>query len=289
MSRSYLYLILAMVSWGIANPFSDLAVEYLPVSQMFVLEIASGVLVLSLFFRKSWVRLPWKWVLVLGLLQPGLSYLFGNIGYSTGTVSTGLIVMSAEVLLLAAFGWWFLSEKLRGLEIAALAIGVAGVLFAGYSAQNAGIGNLGSNLAFAASATAAASYSVLVRKLARGIEDFDAVGVAWGQAVVSLAVAAVAFPITASFDTLEVNWNLIGVAAAFGSGIFGVALPFVWFAKAAIEVPTGHAAIGLNLIPIVGIALGALIGRGLPTTLQLVGGSMVLFSIFLLQRQPKKN
>jgi drug/metabolite transporter (DMT)-like permease len=58
MSRSYLYLILAMVSWGIANPFSDLAVEYLPVSQMFVLEIASGVLVLSLFFRKSWF---WFW------------------------------------------------------------------------------------------------------------------------------------------------------------------------------------------------------------------------------------
>jgi drug/metabolite transporter (DMT)-like permease len=289
MKKSYVYLILAMVSWGFANPFSDLAVEYLPVSQMFVLEIASGVIVLSFFYRKSWMRLPWKWVAILGILQPGLTYLFGNIGYSTGTVSTGLIIMSAEVLLLAAFGWWFLSEKLRGVEIAALGLGVAGALFAGYSAQAAGIGSLGSNLAFAAAATAAAGYAVLVRKLARGIEDFDAVGVAWGQAIVSLGVAFVAFPFTASLDTIEFNWNLIGVAAAFGAGIFGVALPFVWFAKAAIEVPTGHAAIGLNLIPIVGIALGAVIGRGLPTTMQVVGGSMVLFSIFLLQRRTQQD
>ena len=240
-------------------------------------------MVLSLFFKKRWRALPWKAVAVLGLLQPGLTYFFGNLGYSSGTVSTGLIIMSSEVLLLALFGWWFLREQLQQKEIIALIIGFSGAVIAGYSAQQESTGSQLSNLYFALAAAAAAGYAVVIRKLAVEDSEIDVVGLAWGQAIVSFMFAAFTYPITTSLDTGTYDFAIIGYLAAIGSGIFGVALPFVWYAKAAVSVSTGHAAIGLNLIPVFGIAIGILIGRGLPTQLQLLGGIMVLASVFAIQ------
>lgn len=285
MRRAYLWLILSTISWGISNPFSDVALEELPVSEMFMIEIGSGALLLSVFFKRSWRHLPWKWVLILGLLQPGLTYLFGNIGYASGTVVTGLIIMSAEVLLLALFGAMFLKEQLKQRDAFALTGGFLGAVLAGYSAQAAGIGNLWSNLAFALAATAAAGYAVVIRKIAVEIEQLDFVGLAWGQALVSLALATAAFPFNAAIAGPGGAPTLTNYLAAIGAGIFGVALPFILYAKAATLVKTAHAAVALNLIPIVGIGFGAMIGRGLPTNLQLIGGALVISSVLLLERR----
>lgn len=289
MNKGYIYLILAMLAWGFSNPFSDLALEHLPLGIMFLIEIGIGVLVLSMFFKKSWRALPWKAVFLLGLLQPGLTYFFGNLGYTSGTVSTGLIIMSSEVLLLALFGWWLLKEQLRPKEIVALIIGFSGAVIAGYSAQQEAAGSSISNLYFALAAAAAAGYAVVIRKLAVEDSEIDVVGLAWGQAIVSFIFAALTYPVTTSLDSGVYDFATIGFLAAIGSGIFGVALPFVWYAKAAISVSTGHAAIGLNLIPVFGIAIGILLGRGLPTQLQLLGGLMVLASVFAIQSRTAKG
>lgn len=285
MRRAYLFLILSTISWGIANPFSDVALEELPVSIMFLIEIGSGALLLSIFFKRAWRKLPWKWVALLGFLQPGLTYLFGNIGYASGTVVTGLIIMSAEVLLLALFGAVFLKEKLARRDAIALTGGFLGAILAGYSAQAAGLGDLGSNLAFALAATAAAGYAVVVRKIAVEIENLDFVGLAWGQSLVSLVLAVGMFPINAAIAGPAGDPTLTNYLAAVGAGIFGVALPFILYAKAATLVKTAHAAVALNLIPIVGISFGAIIGRGLPTEVQMVGGILVISSVLLLERQ----
>ncbi|MEY3407023.1 MAG: hypothetical protein RL038_84 [Actinomycetota bacterium] len=288
MTKPYVYLILAMLAWGFSNPFSDLALEHLPIGWMFLVELGTGFIVLSFFFRRTWLQLPWKAVAALGLLQPGLTYFFGNLGYASGTVATGLIIMSSEVLLLAIFGWWFLRESLRPKELFALLVGFGGAVIAGYSAQANSIGSLWSNLFFAFAAIAAAGYSVLIRKLALEDQNLDAVGLAWGQAFVAFLFAALTFPVTTTLTSGEFDFALVGYLAAAGSGVFGVALPFVWYAKAAVSVSTGHAAIGLNLIAVFGILIGALIGRGLPTPLQVVGGALVLLSVFATEQRQQQ-
>lgn len=289
MKSGYIYLVLAMLAWGFSNPFSDLALEHIPLGQMFLIEIGTGVLVLSLFFKKAWRQLPWRAIAVLGLLQPGLTYFFGNLGYTSGTVSTGLIIMSSEVLLLAIFGWLWLKEKLNLREALALLIGFSGAVIAGYSATTDADGSVWSNLYFGLAATAAAGYAVVIRKLAVDDAKIDVVGLAWGQALVSFGLALATFPITTSLDTGTYDYAAIGFVAAIGSGIFGVALPFVWYARAAVTVSTGHAAVSLNLIPIFGIAIGAVLGRGLPTSLQLLGGLLVFASVFAIQNQSKRR
>ena len=76
--RPYVLLGLSMLSWGCANPLSDLALESLDVWQMTAIEIAVGFSALSVIavLRQRPVRLSWKWAIVLGLLEPGLTYFF---------------------------------------------------------------------------------------------------------------------------------------------------------------------------------------------------------------------
>ena len=284
---AYGLLILSMVSWGFANPFSDIAMEYFSPTHMLIVEVGAGALVLTAIalVRRISFSFPWKWAFILGALEPGLTYFFGNVGYASGTVVTGLIIMSSEVLVLALLGWLILKEKINLIEGIAIAVGFSGALLVGWAASSAGLGDIWSGLAFAMAALCAAGYAIAVRFFTTKNPTADIFAITWGQTVIATMLGIIALPFTTSLSqTSQVLSQLPTQAwlAAIGAGIFGVAIPFLLFAEAARFVPARHAALSLNIIPVVGISLGALLGRGLPTALQYVGGALVLISLFAL-------
>lgn len=288
-TRSYILLALAMCSWGAANPLADIALREMSVSHMLLTEIGAGLLVLSAFavVRGLNFRISWKWAALLGILQPGLTFLFGNIGYVTGTVVTGLIIMASEVLLLALFGVLFLRERINGFESLAIIIGFSGALLVGWSATNEGLGTVTSALAFLLAASCAAGYSIAIRYYAVKFPETDMFHLTWAQTFVTFLLIVISMPLTSRFfeSSSFTDYSTTTAIAAIGSGIFGVAIPFVLYAEASKAVPARHAAIGLNIIPVVGISIGALLGLGLPTPLQYVGGFLVLASLFALSRR----
>lgn len=284
---AYLLLLLAMISWGCANPFSDIAMEHFLPAHMLVVEVGAGALVLTVIalVRRIRFSFSWKWAFILGLLEPGLTYYFGNVGYASGTVVTGLIIMSSEVLMLALLGWLILKEKIGWIEAIAIAVGFAGALLVGWAASNAGLGDIWSGLAFAMAALCAAGYAIAVRFFTLKNPHTDVFAITWGQTVIAVMLGFFILPFTTDLgQTSEIVSSLPAQAwwAAIGAGIFGVAIPFLLFAEAARHVPARHAAISLNVIPVVGICLGAVLGRGLPTPLQYAGGALVLISLFAL-------
>ena len=83
-----------------------------------------------------------------------------------------------------------------------------------------------------------------------------------------------------------VGWNAPGLAImAAIAGLFGVAIPFLLFNYASSLVPTKYSALALNAIPVVGIGFGALLGRGVPTPLQALGGLIVVVSLYVGTRE----
>jgi len=288
-TRSYILLALAMCSWGAANPLADIALREMSVSHMLLTEIGAGLVVLSLFavVRGLNFRISWKWAALLGILQPGLTFLFGNIGYVTGTVVTGLIIMASEVLLLAVFGVLFLRERINGFETIAIIVGFSGALLVGWSATNEGLGTISSALAFLLAATCAAGYSIAIRYYALKFPDSDMFHLTWAQTFITFLLILISLPLTSNlFETASFSsYSSLTIFSAIGSGIFGVAIPFVLYAEASRVVPARHAAIGLNIIPVVGISIGAALGLGLPTGLQYLGGFLVLASLFALSRR----
>ena len=282
--RGLIALIASMLSWGLGNPFADMAIDAFSITQLLLLEISIGFAFVALYvlikFRR--LRLSWKIALALGLLEPGFTYLFGNIGYANGSVSTGLIVMSTEVFFVAIIGALFLKEVISLRIALSIVMGFFGVIIAVSQVGNSGVDNWLGVFAFIAAALSASLYVIVARIYATKNNVVDLV---FGQLLVGTIFALVIFFGTNSnFDnatTIELKYWL----AALFAGLFGVAIPFLLFNYASSLVPTKYSALALNAIPVVGIGFGALLGRGVPTPIQALGGLIVVVSLYVGTRQ----
>jgi drug/metabolite transporter (DMT)-like permease len=282
--RGLVALIASMLSWGLGNPFADMAIDAFSITQLLLLEISIGFAFVALYvlikFRR--LRLSWKIALALGLLEPGFTYLFGNIGYANGSVSTGLIVMSTEVFFVAIIGALFLKEVISLRIALSIVMGFFGVIIAVSQVGDSGVDNWLGVFAFIAAALSASFYVIVARIYATKNNVVDLV---FGQLLVGTIFALVIFFGTNSnFDnasSIELKYWL----AALFAGLFGVAIPFLLFNYASSLVPTKYSALALNAIPVVGIGFGALLGRGVPTPIQALGGLIVVVSLYVGTRQ----
>ena len=282
--RGLIALIASMLSWGLGNPFADMAIDAFSITQLLLLEISIGFAFVAIYvvikFRR--LRLSWKIALALGLLEPGFTYLFGNIGYANGSVSTGLIVMSTEVFFVAIIGALFLKEVISLRIALSIVMGFFGVIIAVSQVGDSGVDNWLGVFAFIAAALSASFYVIVARIYATKNNVVDLV---FGQLLVGTVFALVIFFGTNSnFDnasSIELKYWL----AALFAGLFGVAIPFLLFNYASSLVPTKYSALALNAIPVVGIGFGALLGRGVPTPIQALGGLIVVVSLYVGTRQ----
>ena len=282
--RGLIALIASMLSWGLGNPFADMAIDAFSITQLLLLEISIGFAFVAIYvvikFRR--LRLSWKIALALGLLEPGFTYLFGNIGYANGSVSTGLIVMSTEVFFVAIIGALFLKEVISLRIALSIVMGFFGVVIAVSKVGDSGVDNWLGVFAFIAAALSASFYVIVARIYATKNNVVDLV---FGQLLVGTIFALVIFFGTNSnFDnasSIELKYWL----AALFAGLFGVAIPFLLFNYASSLVPTKYSALALNAIPVVGIGFGALLGRGVPTPIQALGGLIVVVSLYVGTRE----
>ena len=293
-------MMLSMVGWGIGNPIGDIAVEFIDPVSVFVIELISGLL---LFFvaalvlpslRNAIKQVPWKIAIPFGLIQPGLAYLFGNIGWQYGTVTTGAILMSSEVIFLAIGGALFLREKLNLWSVVALLIGVTGAIIVGIAGQSSNpetsgqfvtilgmsvsAGLVGA-IAFLGVGLCGAVYGLLMRRLK---SDVNTIALTLGQTT-SASVFSVVVLVATRTDlaTPQSVGNYFYVAIL--AGIVGTTLPFLLFNFAAPNLTTKQTALSLNIIPVVAILFGAVLGRGLPVGMQYVGIVLVLISLLALE------
>jgi drug/metabolite transporter (DMT)-like permease len=293
-------MILSMVGWGLGNPIGDIAVEFIDPVSVFVIELVSGLL---LFFalalvipslRSAIKQVPWKLALPFGLLQPGLAYLLGNIGWQYGTVTTGAILMSSEVIFLAIGGALFLREKLNLWSVVALLVGVAGAIIVGIAGQSTNpetsgqfvtvlgmsvsAGLIGA-LAFLGVGLCGAIYGLLMRRLK---SEINTTALTLGQMTSATFFSVVVLVATQTdLATPQSVGNYFYVAVL--AGIIGTTLPFLLFNFAAPNLTTKQTALTLNIIPVVAILFGAVLGRGLPVGAQYVGIVLVLASLLALE------
>ena len=299
-NKYLLAMISAMVCWGVGNPIADIAVEHVDPISVFFIEIVCGLIVFFLVaiavpsLRNAIKRVPWRIAIPFGLIQPGLAYLLGNIGWQYGTVTTGAILMSSEVIFLALGGAIFLREKLSPWSVIALLIGVSGAIIVGISGQSSNpetagqfvevfgltvsAGLIGA-LAFLGVGLCGAIYGLLMRRLK---SEVDTIALTLGQMTSASFLSAVVLLLTKTeIPTPAVVGNYFYMAVL--AGIVGTTLPFLLFNFAAPMLTTKQTALTLNIIPVVAILFGAVLGRGLPVGAQYLGIVLVLISLLALE------
>lgn len=299
-NKYLLAMVLAMVGWGIANPIGDIAIDFIDPVSFFVVEIVSGFVLFFLValvmpsLRRAIRQVPWRIALPFGLLQPGLAYLLGNIGWQYGTVTTGAILMSSEVIFLAIGGALFLREKLNAWSVVALLVGVCGAIIVGVAGQSSNpetadqyveifgasisAGLIGA-VAFLAVGICGAIYGLLMRRLK---SDVNTVALTLGQ-MTSASVLSVVVLLATQIDIpTPASVGPYFYMAVLG-GVVGTTLPFLLFNYAAPKLTTKQTALTLNIIPVVAILSGAALGRGIPVGAQYLGIALVLTSLFALE------
>jgi drug/metabolite transporter (DMT)-like permease len=293
-------MVTGMVLWGFANPFSDISMSYMTPAEGYFLESVAGALafiaIVALIprLRKNVGQIPWRLAIPLGLIMPGLCFYLGNIGYQYGSVTTGVILMSSEVIFLALGGAVILREKLSPSSIVALAVGVMGSIIVGLAGatnnpETAGLtvnilgftvsAGLVGAIAFLGTGLSGAIYGLFTRRLS---PEINVISLTLGQVTTAVFMSTTILLITGTpIPNPGVNGTYFW--AAVMGGLVGTTVPFFLFNYAAPHLTTKQTALTLNVIPVIAILFGALMGRGLPVGMQYLGIVLVFISLFALE------
>ena len=160
--------------WGGMYVVSKVLLDVVPPFTLLTARLVLGVLTLLPFvLRKAGIdfnRRQWGQVLGVGLIGYGVSLSFQFIGTKLSTAANGSLVTSATPAFVLLFAAWILGERVTRLRMAALGLATLGVIIV-IDPRNAHLSpNLfWGNLSLVAAALTWALYSVLVRKVTRGL------------------------------------------------------------------------------------------------------------------------
>ncbi len=278
-------LILAAICWGLGTVISKSALEEIPPLTLLPIQLAVSLVVLLVLLRRQGVPLRGNGPALLGrlgILNPGMAYALTLVGLVSISASMSVLIGAVEPIMILILAGILLRERitpaLAGLSLVALA-GMVLVVF-DPSSQGQAVG-----VAFAlAGVGCCAVYTVLTR---RWLPEAAETGqVVFAQQAHGLAFAAVLLLVVGVLGGSVGPTSLTpaGVASAVVSGGLYYAGAY-WFYLAALRnVPASFAGISFYLIPIVGIAAGAVFLGERLDPLQWVGVALVLGAVAAIYR-----
>ena len=182
-----------MVSWGISNPLADLAITQFSPLLLSLIECTVGFLFIAIvtFIRRSKPQIPWRLVVPIGIMQPGLAWLLGNTGYTHETASTGVLILTGETLFTVLIGVFWLGDRLTNKQWFYFLLGMFGVVVA--SATGTHLDATSTSIYFVISAVLFGIYANILRK---HLSEYSPVDLALGQTLVSVVFLGVFYLIS---------------------------------------------------------------------------------------------
>jgi len=279
-----LSLVLACLCWAVATVVSRHFLVSVPPIAFFVVQLVpSAVALWLLVLARGLSRLSWRGVgplLLIGLINPGLSYSLSMLGLARTTASVATLLWAAEPALILVMAWLLLKEAitLRLLLMTAAAIG--GVVLVTGLAEGSGslTGSLAGAALILAGVLCCALYTVLSRRIAADIDPLFTVAL---QQTAGLGFALAIWPIefiggAGDFRALLTPTILAGGAVA---GLLYYAAAFWFYLRALAAVPASTAGLFLNLTPVFGVAIAHLFLGERLTAVQWLGAAAILGAV----------
>jgi O-acetylserine/cysteine efflux transporter len=273
-----LALILAVVGvWGFSFVAMKVGLREIPPFAFAALRFLCAAFPLVFFIRRP--RLPWRYVVgygfAIGVCQFGLLFLGMSLGMPAGLSS---LVIQLQIFFTVGLAIAFLGDRLQTVDLIGASIATVGVLLLGIYKLTSGMtATLIGFLLVIASAFAWGIGNVIAKRAARFDADMLAL-VVWSSLVPPLPLALISM----AFEGGTKGWNAVSLASplawacvlllAWGATLFG----FASWARLLHKYPTALVAPFGVLIPVFGLASGAVfLGEAL-APLQMVGVALVL-------------
>lgn len=277
-----LALILAVVAlFGFSFVAIKVGLRELPPFTLAALRFFFAAVPLVFFIKRP--RIPWRFVagygFAIGVCQFALLFLGIKLGMPAGLSS---VVIQIQVFFTIGLGIAFLGEHLRREDLIGAAIATAGLVLLGVYKIMAGVSAtvIGFMLVIAAAFAWAVGNVVAKRAATEYHGDMFAL-VVWSSLVPPLPLAALAY----AFEGGAAAWSAVSSASAltwgcvlllaWGATLFG----FASWAALLHRYPTALVSPFALLIPVTGLASGAIfLGEGL-APLQMLGVALVLIGL----------
>lgn len=243
--------------------------------------VVSGFLGMGIAFalgqRIALSRSEWTAVVILGICQNTLYLSACFVAVQWVQASVVVTLASMLPLLVALARWLFYAERLPGLGMLGLAVGVSGVLIMVSDKLATGTNPMGV-LASLVGVTALAAATLLVGgKLVNNRNMLMIIGLQMLVGAVTL------LPISAVFETWTVNWTWsLAVSFIYLVLVAGLLATALWFALVSAIGPTPAATFHF-LNPFFGVAIAAIIlGDPLPPSM-IIGVITIMVGILAVQ------
>jgi drug/metabolite transporter (DMT)-like permease len=286
---SILMLVITMVIWGSTFVVTKSVNEQVQPFTLAFIRVAIGALVLlaGAFVRQArggahsrWFELPWGTMIAMALLGVVAYYAVFNYSLVYTSAAQGALVQSCIPAMTALVAVVWLREHASSLRWTGIALSMVGIaiVFSGSGAE-AGGSMLGNLLMFI-SAVLWGIYTSMAKRVAN-LDPLQVTGGILGAGALMLVPLA-AFEVAAA-GVPHVNARGWLGLTYLGAGASGIA--WMLYSAALKHVDASEAGVYTNLIPIVGVVTGVLLGEPLSAR-AIVGGVVVLVGVWLTSRQP---
>lgn len=288
-STPVIFLMIACALWGFATVLSKYLLASVPPITLLVLQLASSALVLWLIVAAGRARafdrralLP---LILLGLLNPGISYTLSLFGLAHISASVATLLWAAEPIMILALAGVILDEPVNSRLIVVMLVGAFGVFLVSglLETDQASMVNMMGIVLMLAAVFCCAIYTVFSRKVGANVDPLLTVSI---QQTAGLVWAVSLLPFEAGSDIVRhvtaIPSNVIAIGIL--SGLLYYAAAYWLYLSALKSVPAAVAGSFFNLIPLFGIALAFLLLGERLTALQWSGAGAIVTSVFLLLR-----
>lgn len=287
---SIIMLLVTMVIWGSTFVVTKGVNEQVQPFTLALVRVAIGAVVLlgCALIRQArggnhspWSSLPWGTIIPMGLIGVVLYYAVFNYSLVYTSASQGALVQSCIPAMTALVAVVWLREHASAMRWAGIALSMVGVLivFSGADAES-GSGSLLGNVLMFISTVLWGIYTSMAKRVA----TYDPLQVTAGI----ISVGAVMLVPLAAFEVGAAGMPGVDLQAWLGMAYLGAGasgLAYMMYSAALKHVDASEAGVYTNLIPIVGVITGIMLGDPLSAR-AIIGGVVVLVGVWLTSRQP---
>ena len=277
--------LIAASIWGGMYVVSKVILDVVPPFTLLTARLVLGVLTLLPFvIRKQGIhftRTQWGQVLGVGLIGYGISLSFQFIGTKLSTAANGSLVTSATPAFVLMFAAWILGERVTRLRLAALGLAtIGGVIVIDPRNAHLSPSLFWGNLSLVAAALTWALYSVLVRKVTRGLAVLPVSLVCFlGGMLLITPVTGIELNLTELGPITP--WVILGILYL---GVISTGLAMYLWNLAFARLEAGVASLTFFAQPVVGAGLGALLLGEQLSGMFFAGGLLIAAGLFLAAR-----
>lgn len=276
------FLVILILIWGMGYPVMKVGLAYCPPLIFAGLRAMLGGLVLAMLALRSGeaLNLQENWRAMLASLVFNVLLFFGSSAIAIKFLPSGIasVLLYAQPIMVGVLAHFLLNEILTQRKFIGLLVGFLGVAIISYKGLTGDLSLYGIGMGLLSALGWAFGTVFIKRKNPRSIYWFISlpflVG-GLGLCLIGLALGE---------HPSEIIWNMPFLITLFWGGVIGLATSWViWFNLVRVGDASTLSA-NTFLVPVVSMAGGAvLLNESVPLSL-FVGGTLVIYSIYLVNR-----